>query len=270
MSNEVECRRFVCYLDILGFKAMVNDDKSRNWNLAKRLLSLKHLWLERHSGENVQWSFFSDAVVLFTIDDSRESFEHIVSSAVLGVWAALSMPDFALRGSLSIGDYHANPEEKIYFGKALSEAVEFEKEQDWMGVALTKSCSDYVRSNEWNNLNVTQYITDTMVSPPRPANITAPWVVEYDIPLKKGPVYDCPKCNETSEYNAPTKTSEDGKGLLAVNWSMLVSSNSGNMSWESGIENIFRTKGDDDDSVKRKLKNTIAFYHHCVKQNNYQ
>ena len=49
-----------------------------------------------------------------------------------------------IRGSLSFGEYYADPENAIYCGKGLIGAYNETENQNWMGITITKSLENYL------------------------------------------------------------------------------------------------------------------------------
>jgi hypothetical protein len=85
--------------------------------------------------------------------------------------------NLASRGAISFGDFHANPADEIYVGRALVEAYEWAESQDWIGVVVAPSLAMDVRALEVASRSI-EWATDRGVA-------LAHWdFVSWDVPFK--------------------------------------------------------------------------------------
>jgi hypothetical protein len=89
---------------------------------------------------------FSDTVLIYSLADDLNGYKNVVDV----VWGLLSRPilypQLRFRIGVSYGDFYHNSEKNIYVGKALIEAYELEKRQEWCGGALTKPAEEKMGS----------------------------------------------------------------------------------------------------------------------------
>jgi len=137
----IQGKRAIAYFDILGFKNRIN-------NTPFDILSATYEKLIKNTdGEfaimdgiitNKQVCFryvFSDSLFLVAKEDTEESFIDMLSYA----WRMMQLfiaSGFPLRGAVTYGEIYANIEKSIFLGKAISEAVILEAQQDWIGAVV--------------------------------------------------------------------------------------------------------------------------------------
>ena len=158
--------KFVAFLDVLGFKAMVenvNHEKLRRVyenflsNVASALSNGKFKIVESPSGQVAIADLaaplsssitVSDSVIFWTEDTSMKSFISICAATrnliVLGIYTGLPM-----RGGIAMGDLSHlksapnSPEAfgfQTVFGKGLVRAYEDESVHEWMGCVISDEC----------------------------------------------------------------------------------------------------------------------------------
>ncbi|KYC96145.1 hypothetical protein B4102_3551 [Heyndrickxia sporothermodurans] len=149
-------QRYVAFIDILGFKNIINQFKNPE-DLGRELLfnfnASLHAALNNSSitidltkgilpkVENSEISFcqFSDSIILYSKDDNVKNLEEFIR--VLNMFLASSiLRGFPLRGALVKGDIFANP--PIIVGKGLVNAATNEAKQAWSGLIVDSSCFD--------------------------------------------------------------------------------------------------------------------------------
>lgn len=150
-SNKIK-KHTVAFFDILGFKNKVLS--SELFELAtsyEYLLSLvinhlnqkkddkNSLFPNHQIGSPYCYNyFFSDSIILFSLDDSEESCLKLLVFA-WRLFQFLLAFNFPARGSICFGDMYVNPQNKIFLGKALIDAYELEQKQEWIGAIIDKS-----------------------------------------------------------------------------------------------------------------------------------
>lgn len=129
--------RWLGYFDLLGTSELIKTDKATAVFLAYQdALKELHKWRERHAKVNYAW--FSDTFILFTEDDSVESFGAIERVCRWFV-SSLLLRQIPVRGSMSWGELYVDHSNSIYLGRALLEAYEWGECQDWIGFLLCQS-----------------------------------------------------------------------------------------------------------------------------------
>lgn len=160
--------RWLGYFDLLGTSVLIRSQKIYEvFDAYKIALEKLEGWKKRHS--NIKHSWFSDTFLIYSEDDSAESFAAI---EMVCRWFIFSLirQKIPVRGAMSCGTFYVDSENQIFLGEALLEAYEFGENQDWIGYMLTPSSLN--RLNEVN-LPVEERLN----------------YVRYSIPFKK-PVSD--------------------------------------------------------------------------------
>lgn len=131
-------RRWVAYLDLLGFGELVCTE---NWvNIFSKYAPI----IERYTREDliaeptIEKAWFSDTFILFSPDDTALSFTAIEGTARWFVNYLVSH-GIPVRGAISCDDLYADKQNNIFFGKALLEAYHYGENQNWIGLILTPS-----------------------------------------------------------------------------------------------------------------------------------
>ena len=130
---------YIALLDVLGFASLVASDAS-GARLDSYLECLQSVRRKKKAGTDVEYVVFSDSIVLSTPDDSPNSFLALANqcSVLLG---AMLEKDIPLRGAIACGSYFRTQTTGGVFlaGKAIIDAYNFEKAQDWVGIMLAPS-----------------------------------------------------------------------------------------------------------------------------------
>jgi hypothetical protein len=126
-------KKWVSCFDRLGFKIYL-----RNHGLVNAFCDMR--WclneLEFHGKLNgVQFAWFSDTFLLYTCDDSRDSF-CAIDEAARGFFDELVDAGIPLRGAMAFGDFYADKTGGIFLGNSLVDAYEYGQGFDWLGFAL--------------------------------------------------------------------------------------------------------------------------------------
>lgn len=255
-------KKFICFLDILGFKDLVYKNKQSDLiNIFKQfnfafVLSLSDtiketIELENKivipNFENIKTSslIVSDSIIIWTEDDSIYSLVDLIKKvgAVLKHSFYIGLP---LRGAITHGDFYyektmlptdTTNEFQMLVGKSLVIAYESEKKQEWAGCILDVSCNDILESkllNEQKNAMQTllEYLT------------IKNYLIEYHVAVKK----------------------EGKNNLQTVNWVDKIVLGILNM---KQIKNHFamHNKSIEEDSVIKKINNTEEYIRYVQKEN---
>ena len=211
---------FLCYLDVLGFKELVEktepDDLKNALNLLRSNIKILCKKL------SVKWLLYSDSLLLYTHDDSIDSFNGL-TGIVAAILAMAATQELRFRGAISYGDFSVDEESAIFFGPALLDATRFEKRQEWMGVIITPSCSDFIAKN----------------------STASPLLIEYSVPLKQA---------RRQKQDDKGEIRYENEKLLCIDWT-------GNYSIDDKIDEPSLRKGFSNDPTK--CENTLQFYRHC-------
>jgi hypothetical protein len=128
-------QHYVALLDVLGFSALVAGEGSD-----RRLRDYLDLLRGVRREPDVRYVAFSDTIVFVSRDGSHESFRAILRtcSETLG---SLLKGQIPVRGAISFGSVFISRSAGGAFvaGRAVLDAFEFEKKQDWVGVMIAPS-----------------------------------------------------------------------------------------------------------------------------------
>ena len=143
---------YVCFLDILGFKDLVNNNTPKNLTkIYQHLLqntvdkSVK-IWTENGMRDfGVESEIYSvvvsDSIILWTEDIGITSFIKMIMT-VQGLLFQTMYYGIPLRGGLSVGSLTVLNSENntTVFGKGLVSAYTLESQQDWSGCVIDDEC----------------------------------------------------------------------------------------------------------------------------------
>ena len=85
---------------------------------------------------------FSDTIILFSLSDDRDGYRNVLNAVYRLISRPMFTPIYKYRVGISYGEFYHNSKNKLYIGKALVEANDLEKIQQWSGAALTPIFSD--------------------------------------------------------------------------------------------------------------------------------
>lgn len=153
-EKQKEC--WICYIDLLGFTDLV---LSKGWINVFSAYSrcLEELNNEINYKDLTNYTWFSDTFILYTRDDSSESFLSLEQKVRWFVFFLISY-GVPLRGSISFGDFYADDNYRIYFGKGLIEAYRYGENQDWIGMILSPSTVEKLKDYGLNANELMNYV----------------------------------------------------------------------------------------------------------------
>jgi hypothetical protein len=250
-------KKFVCFLDILGFKDIVNknshEDVVNLFNKFKSILifSLPDSMNELEENfvqpdyENIKTNsiVLSDSILIWTKDDSINSFYDLLQK-VSRVLKGAFYEGFPLRGSIAHESFsfektnlptNSHNEYQMLVGKALVRAYESEKIFEWSGCVIDESCKQALESEVANNQknciqSLSTFLTEEKI------------LIEYQAPKKSGSI----------------------EKIFTVNWvDTVVISIKNKNEIESKFECYNKTINDWD--VNRKIENTKAYIDFIIK-----
>ena len=149
MSNDVRynsdlaSKRWVGYFDLLGVKQLY---KTKNHiSIFVAISSAIEKFKERATAwGNVGYAWFSDTFIVYTEDDSTESFGAI-DNISRWFFYFLITADIPVRGAISCDAFYADRENDLFFGEAFIEAYEYGETQDWIGLLLCPSAEERLK-----------------------------------------------------------------------------------------------------------------------------
>jgi hypothetical protein len=162
-------KKFVAFFDILGFSNIVRkrDIKILSTIITEVLLpgiedSVQGVYIP----DKVKISNVSDSIILYTIDDSVNSCL-LLLIACNKLMSTCFKIQFPLRGAVAYGEFIAD--DKHFVGKALVDAVDYEKKQQWSGCLVTPDCAETIKNSYYVSRNPLDMQT-----------------IDYQVPLKCG------------------------------------------------------------------------------------
>jgi hypothetical protein len=172
----------VAVCDILGFRSLILENPLRNlldadFALFRKLLcrSLNQKDLpERPPGlkelrnqDRVGFAWFSDTVLIYAKNDDDDSCQNVIETVQWLVFHTICTRT-KIRAGIAYGEFLPDPENELFLGRALVDAYELERSQEWFGAALTPSAVGRL-----------------------PADIYGWLVCKYDVPLKPKAKREC-------------------------------------------------------------------------------
>ncbi len=143
MKNQIQVdpegytKRWVSYLDLLGFTDLVN---TKSW---LEIISFYETVIERllkkySFTSKIEITWFSDTFLLYSPDNTKCSFFDIDYATRFFIYSLIEY-SIPVRGAMSCGDLYADRKTNTFFGRALIEAYDYGDNQDWIGFVLTPS-----------------------------------------------------------------------------------------------------------------------------------
>lgn len=127
INKIITANRFVSFIDILGFKNLVNNNTHNQ--VLKQLEALKNTLdeIEKDDVAELKTWIFSDSILIVTQDDSYISADAIMFYSSQLVHRALEI-GLLVKGVISYGKFTADFDKSIFFGKPLIDAYIMEEE----------------------------------------------------------------------------------------------------------------------------------------------
>jgi hypothetical protein len=196
----VSLNGFVAFVDVLGWSWIISEPSRPFGDLFEAYsqcideAARKTHWEDAvaHAFFRLSYVVFSDCVILYTEDDSQESFEWIVSTCSRLFYGLLKL-ELPFRGCLTSGQFWRYENEStrpeglgvIIAGQPLVEAYRYEQMQDWIGIML----SPHLLQN-WSRHVALARSYQTFFDPRPRLRAQPPWnfLCQYcdQIPLKNG------------------------------------------------------------------------------------
>jgi hypothetical protein len=129
--------KWLAYFDLLAWsKFCEKADLSTIFHVYSHLLEQLN---NRVAGwHQITRAWASDTFLFYSRDDSPESFQ-VVDLAARWFIALMLKNEIPIRGALAQGDFYADEDSRLFFGRAFVEAHDFAEKQQWIGLVLTPS-----------------------------------------------------------------------------------------------------------------------------------
>ena len=148
----VTAKRFVCFFDIMGFKDMVMRDSHINiynmldeFSKARKSLESPNI-PDTYGNDSLKTVSFSDTIVVFTKDDSKECLE-LLTFAASWLFGKAIQTGIPMKGAISHGDMSVNIAGQIFFGQPLIDAYLLEEELAFYGIVIHNSAEEILNQN---------------------------------------------------------------------------------------------------------------------------
>ncbi|MES2656512.1 MAG: hypothetical protein V4620_13040 [Bacteroidota bacterium] len=150
-SWNVTDKRFVVFLDIMGFKDFVarhtHDEvyemMSRISLVKESIDELSARYTTSTYKDKLYTTSFSDSIILFSEDDSARSLEMIVSATSFLFSTAMGQ-SIPMKGAIAHGLMSVNKTQQIYVGQPLIDAYLLQEEVNYYGVVAHNSIDAYL------------------------------------------------------------------------------------------------------------------------------
>ncbi|MES2864026.1 MAG: hypothetical protein V4666_07905 [Bacteroidota bacterium] len=158
-------KRFVCFLDIMGFKDLVMRNSHDEiyemlMKLSKHRTSLESENLPSKYADSLKTVSFSDSIVIFTKDNSIASFD-LLTFAVSWLFAKAMEDGIPMKGAIAFGDMSINISRQIFFGQPLIDAYLLEEDVAFYGIVVHNTAEKFINDNQ-NSTFKNRYI-DTLI-----------------------------------------------------------------------------------------------------------
>jgi len=143
---------WVAYCDILGFKEKIT--KFEKHGIGHLHIFVKNYFKKIEDelkfqrdlfSDDVCYTWFSDSIIFFALDDSKESFRKIHSKLNTFCWGTISGM-WPLRAAIGHGQLYADISKNLFLGSGIINAYEYAEQQNWIGSIVTPEANN--RLNE--------------------------------------------------------------------------------------------------------------------------
>lgn len=146
-------KRFICFLDIMGFKDMVmRESHAEIYELLVQLSnhrsSLENPNLPtKYDSDSLKTVSFSDSIIIFTKDDSIECLE-LLSVSSSWLFAKAMESGIPLKGAISLGEMSTNITKQIFFGQPLIDAYLLEEDVAFYGIVIHNTVEKFLNNSK--------------------------------------------------------------------------------------------------------------------------
>ncbi len=137
---KVKTKRYVAFLDILGFKDYVLRHSIDD--VYKRLQTLNALRPDDDDSEydveiekRIKFTIFSDSIFIFSKDDSPANLRHFLTYVKRVVRMSLRR-EIPLKGAIAYGDIVVDDDENLFCGQPIIDAYLLEEDLQYMGIVF--------------------------------------------------------------------------------------------------------------------------------------
>jgi len=149
--------RFVAFIDILGFKNLVENYShefvfNKLNTIVNSIIELEKIFKDKRKQWIKTW-IFSDSIMLVSIDDSEYSADVMLLLSANVVAKALQQ-ELLVKGAIAFGEFTADYKKSIFFGKPLIDAFQLEEEMKVSGIILHHSFERKLKEMKYKDVNL--------------------------------------------------------------------------------------------------------------------
>ena len=135
---DCNAKRWVGYFDLSGIRKLMTDKGGHFAVFEAYSKAIEEAKKHCKLFPAMSHVCFSDSFIFYTIDESIESFGAISEVAYYFI-CNLIAARFPVCGAIACGSFYADNSNKLFFGKALIEAYDYEEAQGWTNYILCPS-----------------------------------------------------------------------------------------------------------------------------------
>ncbi len=138
--------RWFCYIDLLGFKRLVYDQKIKLVipQYKKALSEIENAAIGMKA-QGIYHSWFSDTFIIYSHGDKENDFNN-VEIVSRGFFQNLILRKIPFRGALTYGGLYSQLSTNIFVGPALIDAYCYAEHQDWVGFIITPAAQTQLKN----------------------------------------------------------------------------------------------------------------------------
>lgn len=149
---EPTARRYVCYIDIMGFANMIaTKENSEIYEMMKRIVGYQKLNARIAWGAKpnlVKTTTYSDSIIIYSINDDSNSLAAIMCTAA-GLIQDLLTDGIPFKGALSAGIMTCDYENSIFFGQPLIDSYLLQEELYLYGIIIHGTAQERIENHNY-------------------------------------------------------------------------------------------------------------------------
>jgi hypothetical protein len=140
---------YIAHFDILGFKSRINnDDSSLPIVILKE--TIDEILEELQKGINnfsssIGYTYYADTFIIFSKTEDSSGYPALVRAAKNLILCCITNR-LPVRGAIAYGEVSFRHDERIIIGKAALESYTYCEDQDWIGLLLTPTACQQLKS----------------------------------------------------------------------------------------------------------------------------
>ena len=142
-NSDLSLKRWVGYFDLLGVKQLFKT-KNHISIFAAYQRAIEEVKERATAWENIGYAWFSDTFIVYTEDNSKNSF-YAIDNISQWFFYFLITAYIPVRGAISCDTFYADRDNDLFFGEALIEAYEYGELQNWIGLLLCPSAEERLK-----------------------------------------------------------------------------------------------------------------------------